>query len=93
MSETQIKEIFLHPGEYVMAGALCRITTLLGSCVAITLWHPARRVGAMSHFLLASRGPRKRNQLDGRYGDEALALMLEQLTRLNVPAHECQGEE
>jgi chemotaxis protein CheD len=50
--------------------------TLLGSCVSITLWHPARRIGAMSHFLLAEPGQEGARALDGRYGDEALELML-----------------
>lgn len=72
-----------------------RVGTLLGSCVAVTLWHPVSRAGGMCHFVLPSRGPRDRDRavlvaaapdvpdgperpeaLDGRYGDEAVALLL-----------------
>ena len=49
-------DVFLQPGEYVVGDAALRVRTMLGSCVSVTLWSPARRVGAMSHFLLASRG-------------------------------------
>lgn len=90
-STVQITEIFLHPGEFVVADACCRLSTLLGSCVAITLWHPVRRIGAMSHFLLPSQGRKRRPVLNGRYGDEALELMLAELKKLSVPAAECQA--
>jgi chemotaxis protein CheD len=49
--------IYLAPGEYFVGDARHRVHTLLGSCVSITLWQGQRRVGAMSHFLLAERGP------------------------------------
>jgi chemotaxis protein CheD len=91
MSSTRHNEIFLHPGEYAVADASCRLATLLGSCVAITLWHPARRIGAMSHFLLPSQGRKERAPPNGRYGDEALELMLAALGGLLVPAAECQA--
>ncbi len=33
-------EIFLQPGEFYFGEEKTRIRTLLGSCVAVTLWHP-----------------------------------------------------
>jgi chemotaxis protein CheD len=87
-------DVFLKPGEYFVGDATHRIRTLLGSCVSMTLWSPRRRVGAMSHFLLAQRGRALRagEGLDGRYGDEALQLMLVQLAALDVRAGECQAK-
>lgn len=85
-------DIFLQPGEYFVGNAECRIRTLLGSCVSIILWHPVRRVGALSHFLLSSRGVDPAPELDARYGAEAMRLMLRELKRLNVSATECQGK-
>lgn len=85
-------DIFLQPGEYFVGDAECRIRTLLGSCVSIILWHPVRRVGALSHFLLSSRGANPLPELDARYGEEAMCLMLRELKRLNVSATECQGK-
>jgi chemotaxis protein CheD len=57
------------------------ISTLLGSCVAITLWHPARRIGGMCHFLLPQRQRRPDLPRDGRFGDEALDMLVEAITR------------
>lgn len=86
-----ITEIFLQPGEYCVGDACTRIRTLLGSCVSITLWHPTRRIGAMSHCLLASRGG-ARGELDARFADEALALMLRDLAREKIVPQQCQAK-
>jgi chemotaxis protein CheD len=85
-------EVFLQPGEYYVGDASCRIRTLLGSCVSITLWHPERRIGAMSHFLLSSRGAAAAGELDGRYAEEATSLMLRDLAREHVAPEECQAK-
>jgi chemotaxis protein CheD len=57
------------------------IRTLLGSCVAITLWHPQKHIGGMCHFLLPTRTRKPDDSPDGRYGDEALQAMAELLAR------------
>lgn len=87
-------DIFLQPGEYFVADADYQMRTMLGSCVSITLWHPATRIGAMSHFLLPERSQAMVEvaALDPRYGDEALALMLAELARAGIRASDCQGK-
>ncbi len=69
-----IREVFLQPGGFHFGSGRTRISTLLGSCISITLWHPARLVGGMCHFMLPSRGQSAGVALDGRYADEALVL-------------------
>lgn len=96
----QSTEIYLQPGEYGVADHRHRFRTLLGSCVSITLWHPRLRVGAMSHFLLASRmpgehavaGPTLGRVLDGRYGEEALELMLQKLGAYGIDGRQCEAK-
>ena len=88
----KITEVFLKPGEYFVGNAEHRIGTLLGSCVSITIWHPRTRVGAMSHFLLPTRGGPPVEDLDGRYGDEALWLMLHQLAVTGVAPAQCEAK-
>jgi chemotaxis protein CheD len=85
-------EIFLQPGEYYVGGAECRVRTVLGSCVSVTLWHAKRQVGAMSHFLLADRGAGAGDELDARYAEEAITLMLSELARAKVSARQCQAK-
>jgi chemotaxis protein CheD len=85
------REIVLSPGECFAGDAGCRVRTLLGSCVAITLWHPVRRIGAMSHYLLASRG-RHDGPPDARYGDEALQMMEAALVRAGIALRDCEAQ-
>ncbi|AZE60578.1 MULTISPECIES: chemoreceptor glutamine deamidase CheD [Pseudomonas] len=68
-------EVVLAPGQVSFATRPTRLRTLLGSCVAITFWHPQRRIGGMCHFMLPAR-LRDHQPLDGRYGDEAMELLL-----------------
>jgi len=87
-------DVILQPGEYFV-GRGCRVRTVLGSCVSITLWAPHQRLGAMSHFLLASRLGSRRvapAARDGRYGDEALDLMLRELAKAGVAPGDCEAK-
>jgi chemotaxis protein CheD len=79
----QIIEIFLQPGDFYFGDETTRIRTLLGSCVSITMWHPARRIGGMCHYMLPSRGAGKTRipRLDGRYGDEAILMFFQEAIR------------
>ena len=86
-------EIFLQPGDLFVADSTYQIRTILGSCVSITLWHPIARVGGMSHFLLPTRGAEATGQpLDGRYGDEALQHMINELKQAGVAHTGCQAK-
>ena len=89
----ELIDVYLQPGELYVADAAFRLRTVLGSCVSITLWHPGARVGGMSHFLLPSRSRSEPlGHLDGRYGDEALQLMMTQLRGMGVRPTECQAK-
>lgn len=79
--QPQVIDIFLQPGDFYFGDAHTRIRTILGSCVAITMWHAAARIGGMCHYLLPSRSAGMSRELDGRYGDEALALFMAEIAR------------
>lgn len=72
-------EIFLQPGEHYFGDRYTRIRTVLGSCVSLVFWHPRELIGGMCHYMLPSRGCRARGGPDGRYADEAVALMLAEI--------------
>lgn len=90
--------MFLQPGEVFLGldapQADTRVRTLLGSCVAVTFWHPHRLTGAMCHFMLATRGrasasmvPAAFDERAGHYGDEVLALIAGAMRRAgSMPA-------
>lgn len=87
----QVIDIFLQPGGFHFGERQSRIRTLLGSCVAITLWHPRLLIGGMCHYLLPSAGQTKRPaDLDGRYADEALLLFIRELARTGTRPAEYQ---
>jgi len=70
---------FLNPGEFYFCGPDCQIHTLLGSCIAITLWHPILHVGGMCHFVLAGSALRNKHlreahKLNGRYSNDVMKL-------------------
>ena len=88
MSRVDPIDIFLPPGGWFVGDDTYRIRTLLGSCVAITLWHPLKRIGGMCHFLLPQRQRRNGEPPDGRYGDETVAEMVKLLTALGTQPHE-----
>ena len=71
LPDSEPMDVFLHPGEYAFGEERTRIRTLLGSCVAITFWHPDLKVGAMCHYLLPSR-PSVKAGLEGNYADEVI---------------------
>ena len=66
----------LMPGQMHFGSKAASLRTLLGSCLAVTLWHPTRKLGGMCHFLLPTRQRKAGEPLDGRYGDEALEAMV-----------------
>lgn len=78
-------------GEVAFGKPGTELRTVLGSCVAITLWNPAHRVGCLSHIQLPDRlqGARE-GTLDGRYAEEAWALMCDALSTAGLSPRECE---
>lgn len=81
------KEIYLEPGGFHFGAAPLRLATLLGSCVAVTLWHPRRHIGGMCHIQMAGRS-RASGTPDARYAEDAFALFDRALARHGTPARE-----
>lgn len=84
-----VKDVFLNPGEYYFGGGNVRLRTLLGSCVSLTVWHPQLKIGGMCHFLLPRRNGATTAQ-DGRYGEEAVDLLLGEIMAANTRPEEYQ---
>lgn len=79
-----VESIYLKPGELTVAERPALVCTVLGSCVALTLFSPRLRVGAICHAMLPSGecgGPFK-------YVDSSVRHMLEQFERLRIKRSE-----
>ncbi|MBF0284932.1 MAG: chemotaxis protein CheD [Magnetococcales bacterium] len=47
-----LPQIHLNPGEMHLSPTPSVVTTVLGSCVSVTLFHPKSRIGAICHGML-----------------------------------------
>jgi chemotaxis protein CheD len=73
-------EIFLQPGEYFFSDRATRIRTILGSCVAVTFWHPKLLLGGMCHIMLPTRSSTQDEKVaNGKYADEAIQLLISEM--------------
>lgn len=62
-------------GELLFGRIRKPITTLLGSCVAITLWHPRQLIGGMCHFALPCRPSfMTYEREDARYASDCIKI-------------------
>ena len=83
---------FLNPGEWAIGGAGEIFGTLLGSCVALVLWHPMMRVGAVCHYVLPEREGRRVGDADGRYGVEVFGMMVKALASRGAALAQCTAK-
>jgi chemotaxis protein CheD len=86
-------EVFLQPGEYFFGDHETRLRTVLGSCVSITFWHPTKLIGGMCHIMLPERSEAKHSKvhaLDGKYADEALTLIMQEINNAGTHPREYQ---
>jgi chemotaxis protein CheD len=91
--QVEFMDKFWQPGKLFVADVGFQIRTILDSCVSITLWHPLALMGGMSHFLLPTRVKVvSEHELDGRYADEALILMLKDLKAAGVNQLQCRAK-
>lgn len=96
-SQDGVVSRFLNPGGFFFGGSNCQIHTILGSCIAITLWHPRLQIGGMCHFVLPGRGApnntiRFDSQVNGRYSDAAMALFEKAASRYGTLLKEYQAK-
>lgn len=65
--------LFLRPGDWAFGAGAVRVATLLGTGVALVLWAPGQRLGAVCHCIQPARpgGVLQPTRLDGRYGEDA----------------------
>lgn len=71
---------YLQPGQLVACSEPTTVTTILGSCVAVCLWDPGRRVGGVNHFLLPHWSDGR--ELSARFGPIAIERTLERVLAL-----------
>jgi chemotaxis protein CheD len=78
-----MSDVVLQPGDLYFTAPNAderTVRTLLGSCVAITLWHPTLRLGGMCHFVVP-RHTEPAAHLDGWYAEDAVHMFVDAVDR------------
>ena len=83
MSERPTAKVFLQPGELLVTKEPTVITTVLGSCVSVTMHSPGTGVGGICHALLPKDGGGSRSE-PFRFVDKAVSYMLAAFRKLGV---------
>jgi chemotaxis protein CheD len=71
---------YLKPGELMCPERPLVVSTILGSCLAITMYSPRLSLGGMCHAVL----PSSSGERSMKYIDQAFAYMLQHFARLGV---------
>lgn len=82
--------IFLHPGQMLVATEPTAITTILGSCVALCLYDPGRRIGGMNHYLLPHAVAKPR--FPARFGTVAITRLVERMEESGCRVREIEAK-
>jgi len=97
VKQNGIDSRFLNPGEFHFGHSNCQIHTLLGSCIAITLWHPKFLIGGMCHYMLPG-SPIQNNvmviksNINARYSDLAMSLFEQNAIKYGTNLNEYQAK-
>jgi chemotaxis protein CheD len=81
-------------GEAAIAGPEATIVThALGSCVAVCLWDPEVRVGAMLHFLLPESrvNPERAKKQPGTFADTGIPLLIQEAMQRGLNKKRCRA--
>jgi two-component system chemotaxis response regulator CheB len=73
-----MKAHYLFPGQYIVCREAFQVTTILGSCVAVALYDPLKKIAGLNHYLLPR--PTTASGADSlRYGSVSLPAMIEEM--------------
>jgi chemotaxis protein CheD len=75
-SEVEFSEAMLWAGDLVVESSPVRMSTVLGSCVSVCLFDPARRFGGMNHYLVPRGGS------TAIHGEWSTTQLIERMRRL-----------
>jgi len=74
-----MRKHFLYPGTLFVSRGVTRISTILGSCVAVCLWDHSLQIGGINHYMLPYWNGE--GLPTPRYGNIAINRLYEQMRR------------
>lgn len=85
---TSPQTVTLHAGELMFGKGERIVKTLLGSCIAVTVFHPSRKLAGICHFALPSLERTEVNSTDPRYADCCFRLFAQHAKKNNISLKE-----
>lgn len=79
--DSHTHNLYLKPGEAIVSLKPMLVTTVLGSCVAVTMYSASKRFGAICHAMLPSNAGR---ESDLRYVDTAVRYLYEKAMKCDA---------
>jgi len=79
-------ELNISSGELHVSAAPCLIGTVLGSCVAVAVFSPQRRLGGLNHYLLPDDGD------DGRHAGWAIPELVRRVSAFGCKPRDLQAK-
>lgn len=83
-------EYYLYPGLLFAEAHGCRVTTVLGSCIAVCLFDPVRRIGGINHYMLPLWNGE--GLPTPRYGNVAIETLIDRLQGMGCQISRLQAK-
>jgi chemotaxis protein CheD len=80
----ETSEIRVKVADYAVAGAGVIATIGLGSCVAITLFDPAARIGGLAHILLPDESMSRDRSNPAKFPASVVPIVLDEMRKLGA---------
>jgi len=81
-----LEKMYLKPGELVLTEEMIMVTTVLGSCISVTMFHPPSGIAAICHAML----PRGAGSTSFKYVDTAVHHMAAYFSRRKIRREKIQ---
>jgi chemotaxis protein CheD len=82
--------VYLHAGQIAASREPCAVTTVVGSCVMVCLFDPARGMGGANHYVLPAASAAA--LASPRFGDVAIPELVARLVALGCRASELSAK-
>jgi chemotaxis protein CheD len=82
ITQTEKKAQTVAMGELAVASGTDCLSSILGSCVGLVLYHPRRKIGGLAHVVLPKAEGRTGGK--GKFADLAVPEMLEQMSAVGA---------
>ncbi len=76
------RQVRIFIGEFYASREPAVINTVLGSCVAVCLFDPVKRIGGLNHILMPGKADIKHFDAQARYGINAMELLINKIMQL-----------